>query len=137
MSLPSFPVEDHSPSRWRFPKGPLQAVLFIAVFSGLSQCIARLGITVNAGPIGFFVVLAALSLRVLPVGIIEQGAKWLIAQGAVFMIPPVVAVARAWHLLEANWLPLAVIIVGGTLLTTTVTALAVEVTCRMMRGGAR
>lgn len=137
MSSPSLPASGRNPARWLNPKGPLQAALFVALFAGFSQCIARLGMSMNAGPIGFVIVLAVLYLRIVPVAAIEQGAKWLIAQSAVFMIPPVVAVARAWPVLEMNWLPLASIIVGGTVLTAAVTAFAVEATCRTMCRSAR
>lgn len=132
MSSSGLPRPEPSPPHWLSPKGPLQAALFVAIFAAFARCMANLGVSVNAGPIGFVVVLAALYLRVVPAAAVEQGATWLIAQSAVFMIPPVVAVARSWHVLEANWLPLAAIIVGGTVLTGALTALSVEVTCRAM-----
>lgn len=133
MSLPSLPVFSHPSSLSGRSRGLLQAFGLATLFWVFSQCIVHLGLPISAGPAGFFLILAALYLQIIPVDRIEHGAKWLIAQSAIFMVPPVVAVARAWPVLEANWLPLAWIIVGGTFLTTVITALSVELACILMR----
>jgi holin-like protein len=98
-------------------------------FAALAFLLAHLDANLNAAPVGFVLLLAALLSGRFPVSFVEHGAKWLLANSAIFLIPAVVAVSRATHVLEANWLPLTVIIVGGTVLSTALTALVVEFMC--------
>lgn len=114
-------------------RAPLQVILFAAVFALLSSLTARLGWHVSSAPLGFVLLLVALALRIVPIASVDDGARWLLAKSGLFLIPPVVAIAREWHLFEQHWFPLVAIIVGGTLLTTAATAFAVEWTCKAMQ----
>lgn len=113
-------------------RAPLQALALVGGFALLSLTLRQLAPSLNPALTGFVVVLLALSMRLLPVSLIEDGAKFLIAQSALFLIPPVVAIARQSALLEAHWLPLLVIVVGGTALSAAATAVAVELTSRAL-----
>ena len=113
-------------------RAPLQAVALTSGFIALAFTLKTVAPGLNPALTGFAVVLVALSARILPLSMIEDGAKYLIAQSALFLIPPVVAVARQSALLEAHWMPLLVIVVGGTALSAAATAVAVELTSRMI-----
>ncbi|ACD20841.1 CidA/LrgA family protein [Paraburkholderia phytofirmans] len=111
--------------QWR---GPLQALALVGSFMALSHVTASISPDMNPAITGFVLVLVGLASKALPLSIIEAGAKFLIAQSALFLIPAVVAVARQSALLQAHWIPLLVIVVGGTAISAAATALAVEFT---------
>lgn len=111
----------------------LQAGGLIAAFVALTFAGKWLGVPVNPALTGFVVVLAALFVRLVPVSAVESGARLLISQSALFLIPPVVAVARQRDMLEANWWPLVVIVVGGTVICTAATSFAVELATRTLQ----
>lgn len=113
-------------------RAPLQAVILTSGFIFLSFALKAFAPGLNPALTGFAVVLVALSVRLLPLSMIEDGAKFLIGQSALFLIPPVVAVARQSALLEAHWIPLLAIVVGGTAVSAAATAVAVEVTSRLI-----
>jgi holin-like protein len=132
MSTAAFLQKIHPGQRL---SAPLQAVVLILGFSLLSLLLESWAPKLNPALTGFAVLLAALSSRLLPLSLVEHGAKLLIAQSALFLIPPVVAVARQSALLEAHWLALLVIVVGGTAASAAATAIAVEVTTKLVIRG--
>ncbi len=104
--------------------------MLIVGFVLLSRLCARFFPGVNPALAGFAILLLALACKAVPVSSVEHGAKFLIAQSALFLIPPAVVVARQSSLLEAHWMPLLVTIVGGTAITAAATAFAVEFASR-------
>lgn len=111
----------------------LQAGGLIAVFVALTFAGKWFGMSINPALAGFVVVLAGLFAKLVPVSAVESGARLLISQSALFLIPPAVAVARQRDLLEANWLPLAAIVVGGTVLCVAATSFSVEIATRALQ----
>ena len=114
-------------------RGALQASGLIALFVALTFAGKWLGTSFNPALVGFVAVLAGLFAKLVPVSAVESGARLLISQSALFLIPPAVAVARQRDLLEANWLPLAAIVVGGTVICVAATSFSVEVATRALQ----
>lgn len=110
----------------------LQVAALMLAFALLSWILHRLGSHLSTALLGFVLLWVGLTTRLIPARAVDEGARWLLAKGAIFLIPPVVAIARERQILSAHWLPFVVIIVGGTVVTTLITALAVEMTCRKM-----
>lgn len=113
-------------------RGLFQAGLLVAAFVIVGRLVSGLNLPIGAGPLGFGLVLLALSSRLLPVSLVEGGARWLMARSALFFIPAVVSVGRQIDFLAQSWLPLAVVVVGGTVLTLVATALVVDLACRVV-----
>lgn len=111
----------------------LQAGGLIAAFIALSLADKWLGLSINPALTGFVAVLAALFVKLVPVSAVESGARLLISQSALFLIPAAVTIARQRDLLEANWLPLVVIVIGGTVICAGATSLAVEIATRTLQ----
>ncbi|SDV48669.1 CidA/LrgA family protein [Chitinasiproducens palmae] len=109
-----------------------QSLLLVLVFVGVSQILQWSGVGAGAAPFGFLLMLLALVCRIVPLSVFERGARWLLAQSALFFIPPVVSIARQRDVLQADWLPLLIVVVGGTVLTAVMTALSVETACRIL-----
>ncbi|WP_233872641.1 CidA/LrgA family protein [Paraburkholderia adhaesiva] len=113
----------------------LQAGGLIAVFVVLTFAGKWLGTSINPALAGFVAVLAGLFAKLVPVSAVEGGARLLISQSALFLIPPGVAVARQRDLLVANWLPIAAIVVGGTVICVVATSFSVELATRALQRG--
>ncbi|WP_185219118.1 CidA/LrgA family protein [Paraburkholderia dinghuensis] len=113
----------------------LQAGGLIAVFVALTFAGKWLGTSINPALAGFVAVLAGLFAKLVPVSSVESGARLLISQSALFLIPPAVAVARQRDLLAANWLPIAAIVVGGTVICVVATSFSVELATRALQRG--
>lgn len=111
----------------------LQAGGLIAAFIALSLADKWLGLSINPALTGFVAVLAALFVKLVPVSAVESGARLLISQSALFLIPAAVTIARQRDLLEANWLPLVVIVIGGTVICAAATSFAVEIATRTLQ----
>ncbi|NIE66928.1 CidA/LrgA family protein [Burkholderia sp. Ax-1719] len=112
------------------PRHLVQATTLTAVFLLLSLLMQKTHMPFNPALTGFAVLFIALLLRFIPLSAVEGGAKLLIAQSALFLIPAVVAVARQKDVLKADWAPLLLILVGGTVLSGAATAVAVELVAR-------
>lgn len=112
----------------------VQAAVLTVAYALVERLCEALGVETLGAPAGFVLLLLLLLSGRLPVAWVAGGGKWLIGLSTLFLIPAMVAVAPAWPILRADWVPLTVIIVGGTVLTMLATAWSVEATCRWMEG---
>jgi holin-like protein len=110
----------------------MQAAGLAAAYAVVEQVCDAWHIGTLSAPLGFLLLSALLLSGRLPVDAVALGGKWLIGFSTLFLVPAMVAVAPAWPVLRADWLPLTVIIVGGTVSTMLLTAWSVEATCRWM-----
>jgi holin-like protein len=109
-----------------------QAAFLCLLFWLCGQCVQHFGLHVAVAPLGFVLVLLAMLSGILPLRVLEHGARWLLAESMLFFVPAIVSVARQRLVFEHNWLPMASVVVLGTLATLFATALTVDVTSRMM-----
>jgi holin-like protein len=114
------------------PRQFAQAAALTGAFLLLSVAMQSAHIALNPALTGFVILLAALAFRLIPLHAVEGGARLIIAQSALFLVPAVVAVARQSHVLKADWAPLLAILVGGTVVSSAATAFAVEVVARRL-----
>ena len=68
----------------------------------------------------------------LPLRVLERGARWLLAESMLFFVPAIVSVARQRLVFEHSWLPMASVVILGTFATLFATAMTVDVASRMM-----
>lgn len=108
------------------------AAALTGAFLLLSFAMQQAHVSLNPALTGFVMLLAALAFRLVPLRVVEGGARLIIAQSALFLVPAVVAVARQTHVLKADWAPLLVILVGGTVVSSAATAFAVELVARRL-----
>ena len=110
------------------------AILFSICW--VSQIVeALLPIAFPASVIGMVLLLALLLTRVLKVDHIREKSDFLLSNMAFFFIPAGVSIINYFDILASNLLPLLAVCVISTVLTFGVTAGAVGLTQRLMRGG--
>jgi len=118
------------------PKRTLHTVFQVAFLSLLfwlcGQLVQHFALHVAVAPLGFVLVLGALLTGVLPVRVLENGARWLLAESMLFFVPAIVSVARQRLVFEHSWLPMASVVVLGTFATLLATAATVDIASRMM-----
>ncbi len=104
----------------------LQIVL-LAVFSLAGEAAARLaGLPIPGGVIGMLLVLGLLASRRLRVGTLRRGSRLLLAEMLLFFVPAVMSLLDHGELLSLVGVKLLAIIVLGTLLVMSVTALTID-----------
>ena len=102
----------------------------------VSQIIeALLPIAFPASVIGMVLLLLLLLTRVLRVDHIREKSDFLLSNMAFFFIPAGVSIINYFDVLASNLLPLLAVCVISTILTFAVTAWAVSLTQRLMKGG--
>lgn len=102
----------------------------------VSQIIeALLPIAFPASVIGMVLLLLLLLTRVLRVDHIREKSDFLLSNMAFFFIPAGVSIINYFDVLASNLLPLLAVCIISTILTFAVTAWAVSLTRRLMKGG--
>ncbi|OON41686.1 murein hydrolase regulator LrgA [Izhakiella australiensis] len=125
----------HSPRpQWkqRF-QVPVQVALYIGLFAAVSQLVSWLNLPLPANIVGMLLLLALISLRILPLRWVKAGAAWLLAEMLLFFVPAVVAVVNYADLLKVEGWRIVLVIVLSTLLVLASTALVVERVSRFER----
>jgi len=114
------------------PRQVAQAAALTGGFLLLSLAMQTAHVALSPALTGFVILLAALLCRLIPLHVVEDGARLIIAQSALFLGPAVVAAARQTNVLKADWAPLLLILVGGTVVSSAATAFAVELVARRL-----
>ncbi|WLS78553.1 CidA/LrgA family protein [Erwinia pyri] len=105
---------------------PLQVALYIAFFLVAQQLVERFHLPLPANIVGMLLLLALIMLRVLPLGWVKAGSRWLLAEMLLFFIPAVVAVVNYSQLLRVEGWRIMLVIGLSTLLVLAATALVVD-----------
>ncbi|WP_158785053.1 CidA/LrgA family protein [Pantoea sp. BAV 3049] len=105
---------------------PLQVVLYIVFFIVAQQLVDWLHLPLPANIVGMLLLLALIMLRVLPLGWVKAGSKWLLAEMLLFFVPAVVAVVNYSQLLRVEGWRIMLVIGISTLLVLSATALVVD-----------
>lgn len=110
----------------------LQITLIVA-FSLLGQALAQaLGLPVPGGVIGMALVLLLLATRLLRVRNVHRGASWLLGEMLLFFVPAVMSLLDHREFLGVLGLKLLLVILLGTALVMTGTALTIDLCYRWM-----
>ncbi|EKN3346096.1 CidA/LrgA family protein [Yersinia ruckeri] len=105
---------------------PVQVVLYVGLFVISEQLVRVFHLPLPANIVGMLLLLALFVLRIIPMGWVKAGSRWLLAEMLLFFVPAVVAVVNyAQLLLVDGWKIFAVIAVSTTL-TLAATALVVD-----------
>lgn len=105
---------------------PLQVILYIGFFILAQQLVDWLHLPLPANIVGMLLLLALIMLRVLPLGWVKAGSRWLLAEMLLFFIPAVVAVVNYSALLRVEGWRIMLVIGISTLMVLGATALVVE-----------
>ncbi|UZX68785.1 CidA/LrgA family protein [Yersinia ruckeri] len=104
----------------------VQVVLYVGLFVISEQLVRVFHLPLPANIVGMLLLLALFVLRIMPMGWVKAGSRWLLAEMLLFFVPAVVAVVNyAQLLLVDGWKIFAVIAVSTTL-TLAATALVVD-----------
>ncbi len=108
----------------------LQIALIVA-FWLIGEALARAtALPIPGGVLGMFIVLALLASRKLSLFSIRRGANWFLAEMLLFFVPAVMAVLEHREMLGWLGLKILTVILAGTVIVMTVTAVTVDLLCR-------
>ncbi len=110
----------------------LQIALLILIWQAGEAVVHLLNLPVPGSVIGLFFVLALLATGRINVVSIRSGAKFLLAEMLLFFIPAVLAVLDHREFLGLLGLKIFAVILVGAIMVMIVTALAVDVSYRLM-----
>lgn len=105
---------------------PVQVVLYIGFFLLAQLLVDGFHLPLPANIVGMLLLLALIMLRVLPLGWVKAGSRWLLAEMLLFFVPAVVAVINYSQLLRVEGWRIMLVIGISTLLVLAATALVVE-----------
>jgi holin-like protein len=108
-------------------------ICLLVLFSLLGQALAQLlGLPVPGGVVGMALVLLLLATRRLRVRNVHRGASWLLGEMLLFFVPAVMSLLDHREFLGVLGLKLLAVIVLGTALVMTGTALTIDLCYRWM-----
>ena len=108
-------------------------ICLLVLFSLLGQALAQLlGLPVPGGVVGMALVLLLLATRRLRVRNVHRGASWLLGEMLLFFVPAVMSLLDNSEFLGLLGLKLLAVILLGTALVMTGTALTIDLCYRWM-----
>lgn len=110
----------------------LQIALLCGFWLAGEALVRWLSLPIPGGIAGLFLVLALLGSGRLRLGSMRRGADWLLAQMLLFFVPAVLAIIDHPEFLGWIGLKLLAVILLGTLTVMSVSALVVELCCRLV-----
>lgn len=105
---------------------PLQVMLYAGLFIFSQHLVTWLHLPLPANIVGMLLLLAMIMLRILPLGWVKAGSKWLLAEMLLFFIPAVVAVVNYSELLRIEGWRILLVIGLSTLMVLAATSLVVD-----------
>ena len=119
--------------RSRLRRSRVLQICLLVLFSLLGQALAQvLGLPVPGGVIGMALVLLLLATRRLRVRNVHRGASWLLGEMLLFFVPAVMSLLDHREFLGLLGLKLLAVIVLGTALVMSGTALTIDLCYRWM-----
>ena len=119
--------------RSRLRRSRVLQICLLILFSLLGQALAQLlGLPVPGGVIGMALVLLLLATRRLWVRNVHRGASWLLGEMLLFFVPAVMSLLDHREFLGLLGLKLLAVILLGTALVMTGTALTIDLCYRWM-----
>jgi holin-like protein len=115
----------------RLLRTALQVLLIIGVWYGADRAAAWTGLPFSGGVVGLLLLVAMLLTGAIHVGVIEDGADWLLSN---MLVPLVVSVVQFTSVLESEGIKLFISIGVGFISVLLATAFTVEWVCRFGRG---
>ena len=109
----------------------LQIVLLCLFWLAGETAMRLSGLPVPGGIAGMFLALGLLASRSLSLGCMRRGANWFLAEMLLFFIPAVLAVLDHREFLGLLGLKVLAVILLGTVIVMSVTALSVDLCCRL------
>lgn len=126
MNLRSFARE----CRRRLRHSRLLQIVLIGAFWAIGEAFARLTASpIPSGVLGLFLVYALLASGKLSLFSVRRGANALLADMLLFFVPAVMALLEHREMLGWLGLKLLAVILAGTIVVMTVTAITVELLC--------
>lgn len=105
----------------------LQGMTILMVFLFIGEVIALFFVLPIPGNVmGFILLFAALSLKVVKLHQVEEAAKLLLDNLALFFVPPGVGIMQYFGIIKNQWLPIIVSIVISTIFVLIATAKTAE-----------
>ena len=104
---------------------------------GCDALARRLHLPLPGSVLALGLLLVLLGLRVVPLAGLRRGADWLLAEMLLFFIPAVMAVSQHLDLLRSEGVRIVAVILIGTVLVMTTTALLVDLVWRLRKPDAR
>lgn len=102
-------------------------VTFLSVFVWIGNFLTHaLHVNIPGSIVGLLLLFLLLQLKIIPVGWVETGANWLLAEMLLFFIPSAVGVIQYQQLMTLNGWRIALVIVGSTLVVMLCTGLIAE-----------
>lgn len=106
-------------------------ILLIGMFYLMGEGLVRgTGLPVPGGVVGLGLLELVLALGLVEAASIRRGASWLLAQMLLFFVPAAIAIIDHREFISALGLKVVLVIVVGTLLVMTGTALTVDLLYR-------
>ncbi|CAI1089472.1 Holin-like protein CidA [Serratia quinivorans] len=105
---------------------PVQVVLYAVLFLIADRLVQQFHLPLPANIIGMLMLLALISLRILPLNWVRAGSRWLLAEMLLFFVPAVVAVVNYAQLLMVEGWKIFLVIAVSTTLTLAATGLVVD-----------
>jgi holin-like protein len=103
-----------------------QVVLISVLLWACNLLVSRFDCPIPGSVVGLGILVLLLVCKIIPERLVALGCAWLLADMLLFFIPPVVSVLKYESLISHSGFGLAVLLIGGTLIVMTGTALVVD-----------
>jgi holin-like protein len=103
-----------------------QVALISAMLWACNLVVARIGLPIPGSVVGLGLMALLLLLKIVPEKLVALGCAWLLADMLLFFIPPVISVLKYQSLVSHSGPGLAVLLIGGTAIVMSGTALVVD-----------
>jgi holin-like protein len=115
----------------------LQVLALCALCLACDALVRRFGLPLPGSVLALGLLLLLLATRAVPLAGLRRGADWLLAEMLLFFIPAVMAVSQHVALLRSEGVRIVAVILLGTVLVMTATALLVDLVWRRSQRHAR
>ena len=112
----------------------LQTLLILVFWLAGEALVRTAGLPIPGAVIGLFIVLSLLGGKQLSICTVRRGAEWFLAEMLLFFVPAVLAVLDHPELIGLMGLKILAVIVLGTIIVMTVTAVVMDVCYRLSTG---
>ncbi|CAM3261428.1 MULTISPECIES: CidA/LrgA family protein [Yersinia] len=122
----SLALRSFAPSFLQRIQVPVQVALYVGLFVIADQLVRVFHLPLPANIVGMLLLLTLIVLRIMPMGWVKAGSRWLLAEMLLFFVPAVVAVVNYSQLLMVEGLKIFAVIAVSTMLTLAATGLVVD-----------